>query len=408
MADVAQRVLAADGALSVLSVGSEAPVTLETPVPLVKRCYMKLAALIHPDKIGRAFPAATEAFQSLVRAYDQFANGELAKAVAEADKAKGKKRSKKDGPKPLKQPAAASTKAVEQAATPSEAAVASEAAPSKKAPARTSKPKPAAASDSDDDDNSSDEEGGGTGVERYMPKCMADCNREESKGQTVYFTPVACPNCSTPWVPDTPKLYTLVMAYNHKSHCETCLLEYGWATAQHFCPCCKRQVDYDPRNYNRQVKCGHCARMYGYAAVPIDRKILLELAARRKLEAEAEATRRDREARMARRGGGDDDDFELKVGECMVEERCPLCRKTVRAKHRAHVEECVRKGVRPPPSRPTVVEGAPKRAPSKKKKKPAASGSRKKKESGTAGKKATRSSAAGKKTPKKSLGRKTK
>ena len=172
------------------------------------------------------------------------------------------------------------------------------------------------------------------------------------------MTPMACPNCKTFWQPDTPKQYTLVMAHNAKVHCETCVLAYGWATAHHYCPLCRKPAEFDREQYDHGGHCTHCRRDFQYARHSIDERVLAELAGKRAQQESEDEARKAREQRLARRGGGEgSQDVDLLVGECMVEERCPLCRKTVKSKHRDHVLNCIKAGVVPPPPPPTVVEG---------------------------------------------------
>lgn len=70
-----------EGVLSVF--GTE--VTRETPHEVLRKSYRGLAKMIHPDKLGRGFPAATKAFQYLTRAFDTLTAPEV------SDAAKGKK-----------------------------------------------------------------------------------------------------------------------------------------------------------------------------------------------------------------------------------------------------------------------------------------------------------------------------
>ena len=38
-----------------------------TPTATLRKAYLKLSILIHPDKLSRSFPQATKAFQCLVK-----------------------------------------------------------------------------------------------------------------------------------------------------------------------------------------------------------------------------------------------------------------------------------------------------------------------------------------------------
>lgn len=284
--------------LDVLSIGRTEPFTTCSPVFEVRRAYIRLAAQIHPDKIGREFSDATRAFQTVVRSFDQFCSGEI--------KTKPVRKPAKKAP--AREPVVKLSRTENKKATP-ETAVAVAPTPS------------------------------------------------ERVGTGCFITPMACPNCKTFWKPDTPKQFTLVMAFNAKIHCEVCVLAYGWATAHHYCPLCRRGLEFDRDQYDSEISCTHCRKGFWYARHSIDDRMVAEMAERREQEQTERAAREQRDARAADRAGTKDDDMDLKVGECIVEERCPLCRKTVKSKHRDHVQRCVANGVRPAPPPPTVIVG---------------------------------------------------
>ena len=48
----------------------ETRVSKNSPAALMRKAYLKLSLLIHPDKLGRTFDQATKAFQALVRYCD--------------------------------------------------------------------------------------------------------------------------------------------------------------------------------------------------------------------------------------------------------------------------------------------------------------------------------------------------
>jgi hypothetical protein len=323
--------------LKLLSLQASAPFTAESPVSDVRRAYMRLAQLIHPDKLSAVFSQATEAFQALVQAFDAFANRELTAPPKPT-------RTRQPKPKPA---APVGTAKLGKADAPKRA--------------RAVRAKDVSSSEPSSSD--SDEEVAAAALPNYAP-------RKQRSNDGCFITPMGCPNCQTPWVPDTPKAYTLVMAYGVKVHCETCLLHYGWATALHCCPRCKKQVDYDPENYNKQVVCGHCRGAFGYRHFPVDDRVLGELAAKREREGAEAAARSEREDRMARRGRahGASDDLDMKVGECLVEDRCPNCRKAVKSKHRDHVIACLASGQKPPPkARPVTIIGEGRAKPARRK-----------------------------------------
>lgn len=69
---LARRVLELDelndyeGILNIATT-KETRVNKSSPAALMRKAYLKLSLLIHPDKLGRTFEHATKAFQALVR-----------------------------------------------------------------------------------------------------------------------------------------------------------------------------------------------------------------------------------------------------------------------------------------------------------------------------------------------------
>ena len=69
---LARRVLELDelndyeGVLNIATL-KDSRVNKSSPVALMRKAYLKLSLLIHPDKLGRTFEHATKAFQALVR-----------------------------------------------------------------------------------------------------------------------------------------------------------------------------------------------------------------------------------------------------------------------------------------------------------------------------------------------------
>lgn len=49
-------------------------ITALSPVSQMRKAYLKLSLLIHPDKLGSSFPEAKTAFQSLVRAFESLSS----------------------------------------------------------------------------------------------------------------------------------------------------------------------------------------------------------------------------------------------------------------------------------------------------------------------------------------------
>lgn len=265
--------------LAVLGAATGRPIVAGTPASAVRMAYMALAALIHPDKLGPKFAQATEAFQVLVRSFDAFASGKVPKARAgTASSRKTPKAPKVDAP----------TAAVEE-------------------------------------------------VER-KPASKRTVRSDVARVRT----PMSCPRCDTPWVPDTPVQYTLVMQHDVKIHCETCVLEYGWPTALHGCPHCRRVTDYHPDMFDGVSTCNGCHKQFAYEHHDVNPRILAQVEAKREAAERDEKDRRDREARAAQRAGRQDagSELDMLVGQCIIDEQCPVCRKRVASKHRAHVEMC--------------------------------------------------------------------
>ncbi|KEG06268.1 hypothetical protein DQ04_14901000, partial [Trypanosoma grayi] len=93
---VAQSILNCEGdaALEVLSLAPGLPpVVADTPVAEARRNYMRLAGLVHPDKMKGRFERATEAFQRLVHAFELIADPKHRKKLL-AQQAKGGARKK--------------------------------------------------------------------------------------------------------------------------------------------------------------------------------------------------------------------------------------------------------------------------------------------------------------------------
>ena len=170
------------------------------------------------------------------------------------------------------------------------------------------------------------------------------------------------------WQPDSPKFYTLLLAFQAKVFCHACLLEFGLAAATHYCQGCRRPFDYTPDMYCRGRHCTHCKAQYEFPYYQIMPHDVAAVRQREfdKLRAEAEAAARH--ARLqARSGGGggasggpggvSEEELLLKVGECMVNEECPICGKAVGRGHRAHVEKCLANPPPPRKKRQTVILG---------------------------------------------------
>ena len=54
-----------------------ARITKQTPLAIMRKAYLKLSLVIHPDKLGRSFDQATKAFQALVSAFDRLSSPDI-------------------------------------------------------------------------------------------------------------------------------------------------------------------------------------------------------------------------------------------------------------------------------------------------------------------------------------------
>lgn len=365
--DLAKRVLEAKGdPIAVLSLAPGMPaVEPSTPIAEARRNYMRIAAAIHPDRIGESFKDATAAFQALVKCFEAFANPpKISAAAAKRAEKKVTKVIAKADKKPAKsKPAKKAKAAVGKAAASSVA----------KAGAKRSRKGKKTGSDDDDDlllggvsdddgDEDEEEEGSDYSADNASDDDEDDESLDESSTSMLPSqqeeivikprvnttlcrrTPIGCPGCKTPWQPDDQKHYTLFMAFGMKIFCQTCLLQYGWATALHACPLCQKPAEYDPSQYDAEVSCGKCKGTYAYSYYNVTPQIVRDVRAKER-EAEAAAARKaEREERAAKKGRGDTggDDIDMLVGNCMIENSCPLCKKEVKSKHRQHVEECAK------------------------------------------------------------------
>lgn len=78
-----------------LARGSGPVITSASPVAMMRKAYLKLSLVIHPDR-NASNPDATKAFQGLATAFERLSQPEM---YAEEDAGRGKK--KKDAPKKI-------------------------------------------------------------------------------------------------------------------------------------------------------------------------------------------------------------------------------------------------------------------------------------------------------------------
>jgi hypothetical protein len=80
----------------ILNIGGDVgnSINRNTPVSSIRKAYLKLSLLIHPDKIGRLYDRATQAFQALVRAFDNLSAPDMmAEGVFDEDNVAASSRS---------------------------------------------------------------------------------------------------------------------------------------------------------------------------------------------------------------------------------------------------------------------------------------------------------------------------
>jgi hypothetical protein len=77
--------------VAILNIAAPSPaahISTSSPVPQMRKLYLKLSLVIHPDRLGKKVPDATRAFQSLVLAFERLSSPELIEEV-EVGKKKG-------------------------------------------------------------------------------------------------------------------------------------------------------------------------------------------------------------------------------------------------------------------------------------------------------------------------------
>ena len=77
---IARRILSLaedDNFEEILNCAGEAQIDRHTPITTMRKAYLKLSVLIHPDKLGRLFDRATQAFQALVKAFEYLSTPDI-------------------------------------------------------------------------------------------------------------------------------------------------------------------------------------------------------------------------------------------------------------------------------------------------------------------------------------------
>ncbi|ORC92792.1 uncharacterized protein TM35_000021180 [Trypanosoma theileri] len=341
------------------------PVTADTPVAEARRNYMRLAGLVHPDKLKSRFDRATEAFQRLVQAFERVADPKFRKQLlaeqAKEERKRKQQEKKKEGGAAVKRPREQKKKqepVVKRQKTTK---------PTTKEPKSNKKKTTKLLADDDDDfidyDNddmeSTDQEEEAS--EEYDDGEDEDINFEDLEptvstsrvllgtkrtGGIYRDTKVSCPQCRTQWVPDSKQHYSLFMGpAGKKVHCETCLCRFGCATALHACPHCSGNFDYDVSMYDKTIECKRCNQTIGFPYYPVNQQLIDLVKLEEWREQEEEKRTRERDERAARRNQSEDgtsEEFHQLVGACIVNEMCPLCQRTITARHRQHIETCLK------------------------------------------------------------------
>ncbi|EKF33983.1 hypothetical protein MOQ_002404 [Trypanosoma cruzi marinkellei] len=376
---LAQSVLDCDdgAVLQVLSLAPGLPpVTAETPVAEARRNYMRLAGMVHPDKLKGRFERSTEAFQKLVRAFELVADPKYRKKLLslqakEERKKQSVKKEQPEGTQRVKQiTASKGTVAVVRSAgatdmKPKRAASKQQQQPKKKKQKRAPKVQDDDDDDDDDDfidydeeelDEEEEEDESADYDEEDMDFDFGDAEPVVSTSRTLIGakrtggiyrdTTVSCPQCRTPWIPDSKQHYTLFMGpCGKKVHCETCLCRFGCATALHACPYCQHSFHYDATMYDTVMECSGCHKTFGFPYYPVNQYLIDQVRLEEWRDRTEREKAREREERAARRRNTDEgtsDDFLSLVGACIVNETCPICKRTITARHRQHVEMCLK------------------------------------------------------------------
>ena len=352
-ADLARAVLKAKDRYELLSLG-----VAEGVVPIhvtkegylnlqdedVRRCYTRIAARIHPDKL-QGFADATKAFQALVRAYELCCKPDLRAddsddSREDEDEEDGEEEGNEvDEDEDEMQDADASEEvstAPAANATPKSAARPKLAAKPKLA-VKLKQPKSA----------------------RTSAKAKGKAKKEPSHevATEIKRTGVKCPRCRADWGAHLRSeghegQYTMFMRGQLQVHCLSCLFEFGCLTAGHHCPFCDRGFEYRPGRFHKPLHCPNnkqrgvpeCGRRFRVMQFTMGRQQQEEL--ERKAEEDAikrerkEASASARNARSERYRDDSNDDFDAELGAFVVSEDCPRCGQQFTTGHAAHLKAC--------------------------------------------------------------------
>ena len=323
--ELARAVLMAKDRYELLSLGSTVQVVLTADGFLnledeeVRKCYTKIAARIHPDKLPGCSDA-TKAFQALVRAYELCCKPELRADDSDDSRAEDEDEDDDDEEDDDDDDDEDEDEVVAQMVAQAQAPPARNKAgakASKGAEASAQKPKAAAAkkakrkpdsSDDDDDDDDDDSDDSDFGDEKPTPKKPAPTaptaptaakpppkkpsakpsakpSTKRRKGAkrsggaaASYRTGVRCPRCHSEWGAHLKgegrePLYTQFMRGQTQVHCLTCLFEFGCLTAGHHCPCCARAFEFRPELWRKAITCPN-GKARGKAACGVRFKVM--------------------------------------------------------------------------------------------------------------------------------------
>lgn len=81
-----------EGILNIAAMNPSHYVTKKSPISSMRKLYLKLSLLVHPDKLSKLFDQATKAFQALVRAFDTLSSPTV---EIEEEPSKGQGKTKK-------------------------------------------------------------------------------------------------------------------------------------------------------------------------------------------------------------------------------------------------------------------------------------------------------------------------
>jgi hypothetical protein len=80
-----------EGILNIAGLSQTEKITKKSSLPTIRKAYLKLSLVIHPDKMKSTYPNATKAFQALVKAFEYLTGPEI---IIEEDNQKGRKKQK--------------------------------------------------------------------------------------------------------------------------------------------------------------------------------------------------------------------------------------------------------------------------------------------------------------------------